>query len=213
MSGTRWLMSSSAYYSLESLNCAQKQTMKLNDWIETVSDDKQRLPLFTEHLFSCQKWIILYLHLSNLWKSTFLLRETTQRSSFHQKSVNDLVSRWAFQRTTCTCVTSTKVVNDTLETLKSEPVLVFTWTAQNPPPPHPQTPPDLSLLESRARRVISSRQKWAKWELMGKSSANTGGHYEWKAITQIKYTLGGKGGGWAGIWRRNTNYKKAGGLM
>lgn len=42
---------------------------------------------------------------------------------------------------------------------------------------------------------------------MGKSSANTGGHYEWKAITQIKYTLGG----WIGIWRRNTNYKKAGG--
>lgn len=49
MSGTRWLMSSLAYYSLESLNCAQKQMMSLNDWIETASDDKQRLPLFTEH--------------------------------------------------------------------------------------------------------------------------------------------------------------------
>lgn len=50
---------------------------------------------------------------------------------------------------------------------------------------------------------------------MGTSSANTGGHYERKAITQIKYTAGG--GGWgvggdgAGIWRRNTNYKKAAG--
>lgn len=43
---------------------------------------------------------------------------------------------------------------------------------------------------------------------MGKSSANTGGHYEWEAITQIKYTWGGGG---AGIWRTNTNYKKAGG--
>lgn len=44
---------------------------------------------------------------------------------------------------------------------------------------------------------------------MGRSSANTGGHYGREAITQIKYTLG-EGGG-AGIWRRNTNYKKAGG--
>lgn len=44
------------------------------------------------------------------------------------------------------------------------------------------------------------------------SSANTGGHYERKAITQIKYTAGGWGGAdGAGIWRRNTNYKKAAG--
>lgn len=42
-------------------------------------------------------------------------------------------------------------------------------------------------------------QKRAKWELIGSSSANTRGHYELEAITQIKYTAGGNG---AGIWRR-----------
>lgn len=94
-----------------------------------------------------------------------------------------------------------KVVNNTCETLTD---------GQNPiTPPPPPTPVTFSLLESRARRAISSPQKRGKWELMGRSSANTGGHYERKAITQIKYTAGGGDG--AGIWRRNTNYKKAGG--
>lgn len=38
-------------------------------------------------------------------------------------------------------------------------------------------------------------QKRAKWELIGSSSANIGSHYEWEAITQIKYTAGGNGAG------------------
>lgn len=44
-------------------------------------------------------------------------------------------------------------------------------------------------------------QKRAKWELIGNSSANTGGHYEREAITQIKYTAGGK-------WSWNSEAKK-----
>lgn len=45
-------------------------------------------------------------------------------------------------------------------------------------------------------------QKRVKWELMGSSWANTGGHYEWEAITQIKYTARGK---WS--WNLEGKYK------
>lgn len=46
-------------------------------------------------------------------------------------------------------------------------------------------------------------QKRVKWKLIGSSSANTGGQYQWEAITQIKYTAGGK-------WSWNSEAKKGG---
>lgn len=52
--------------------------------------------------------------------------------------------------------------------------------------------------------MISSLSKRAKWELIGSLSANTGGHYELEAITQIKYTAGVNG---AGIWRPKNEEK------
>lgn len=54
-------------------------------------------------------------------------------------------------------------------------------------------------MATRGKRMISSLSERAKWELIGSSSANTGGHYELEAITQIKYTAGVNG---AGIWRQ-----------
>lgn len=46
-----------------------------------------------------------------------------------------------------------------------------------------------------SRRSLVS-QKRQKWELMGSFSANTGGRYEWEAITQIKYTSRQGGRSW-----------------